>query len=35
MAEHREFLELSNEEHFEIYNYAKAKNLDFIETCVQ
>ena len=31
-GEHREFLELSNEEHFEIYNYAKAKNLDFIET---
>ena len=31
-GEHREFLELSNEEHFEIYKYAKSKNLEFIET---
>jgi sialic acid synthase len=30
--EHREFLELSDEEHFEIYKYAKSKGLDFIET---
>ncbi len=31
-GEHREALELSDEEHFEIYKYAKEKNLDFIET---
>jgi sialic acid synthase SpsE len=31
-GEHREFLELSDEEHFECYQYAKSKNLDFIET---
>jgi sialic acid synthase SpsE len=30
--EHREFLELNDEEHFEIYKYAKEKGLDFIET---
>ena len=30
--EHREFLELSDEEHFEIYKYAKNKGLDFVET---
>jgi sialic acid synthase len=30
--EHREFLELSDEEHFEVYKYAKEKKLDFIET---
>jgi sialic acid synthase len=30
--EHREFLELSDEEHFEIYKYAKSKGLDFVET---
>ena len=30
--EHREFLELNNDEHFEIYKYAKEKGLDFIET---
>lgn len=29
---HREFLELTGEQHFEIYKYAKFKNLDFIET---
>lgn len=31
-GEHREALELSNEEHFEIYKYAKSKQLDFVET---
>ncbi|MCP4520543.1 MAG: shikimate dehydrogenase [Cytophagales bacterium] len=31
-GEHREFLELSNEEHFEVYKYAKAKDLEFVET---
>jgi len=31
-GEHREFLELSNEEHFEVYQYAKSKNLEFVET---
>lgn len=31
-GEHREFLELSDEEHFEIYSYAKSKGLDFVET---
>lgn len=31
-GEHRAFLELSDEEHFEIYQYAKSKNLDFVET---
>jgi len=31
-GEHREFLELSDEEHFEVYKYAKEKNLDFVET---
>jgi len=30
--EHREHLELSDEEHFETYKYAKSKGLDFIET---
>ena len=30
--EHREFLELNNEEHFEVYKYAKSKGLDFVET---
>jgi sialic acid synthase SpsE len=29
---HREFLELNDEQHFEIYNYAKALGLDFVET---
>ncbi len=29
---HRQFLELSNEEHYEIYSFAKALGLDFIET---
>lgn len=31
-GEHREFLELNDEEHFEVYKYAKAKGLDFVET---
>ncbi|MBD8017031.1 N-acetylneuraminate synthase family protein [Kaistella pullorum] len=31
-GEHREFLELSDEQHFEVYKYAKAKGLDFVET---
>jgi len=31
-GEHREFLELSDEEHFEIYRYTKSKKLDFVET---
>ena len=30
--EHRQFLELSDQEHFEVYQYAKAKGLDFVET---
>ena len=31
-GEHRAFLELSNEEHFEIYKYAKEKGLEFVVT---
>lgn len=31
-GEHRAFVELSDEEHFELYKYAKSKGLDFIET---
>lgn len=31
-GEHREFLELSDEEHLDIYNYAKDKGLDVVET---
>ncbi len=31
-GEHREYLELSDEEHFELYRYAKGKNLDVVET---
>ncbi len=31
-GEHRAFLELSDEEHFEVYKHAKRKNLDFVET---
>jgi sialic acid synthase SpsE len=31
-GEHRAFLELSDEEHFELYKYTKEKGLDFIET---
>ena len=31
-GEHREVLELSDEEHFEVYKYAKGLGLDFVET---
>ena len=31
-GEHRKALELNDEEHFEIYSYAKEKNLDVVET---
>lgn len=31
-GEHRAFLELSDEEHFEVYQYAKSYGLDFVET---
>lgn len=31
-GEHRAFLELTDEEHFEVYKYAKSLGLDFIET---
>lgn len=31
-GEHREFLELSDEQHFEVYKHAKSYNLDFVET---
>src|SRR4249920_952286 len=31
-GEHRAFLELSNEEHLECFNYAKSFGLDFVET---
>lgn len=31
-GEHRQFLELSDAEHFEVYKYAKEKGLDFVET---
>lgn len=31
-GEHRAFLELSDEEHFEVYKHAKAIGLDFVET---
>ena len=31
-GEHRDFLELSDEEHFELYKYTKEKGLDFVET---
>ncbi|NII29551.1 shikimate dehydrogenase [Pseudoflavitalea sp. X16] len=31
-GEHRKALELSNEQHFEIYQYAKSKGLEFVET---
>lgn len=31
-GEHREFLELNDEQHFEVFKYAKSKGLDFIET---
>lgn len=31
-GQHREYLELSNDEHFEVYKYAKERGLDFVET---
>lgn len=31
-GEHRAFLELSDEDHFEVFRYAKSKGLDFVET---
>lgn len=31
-GEHREFLELTDEEHFEVYKHAKQYGLDFVET---
>lgn len=31
-GEHRAFLELSDEEHFEVFRYAKSKGLEFVET---
>ena len=31
-GEHRAALELSDEEHFKVYKYAKSKGLDFVET---
>lgn len=31
-GEHRAFLELSDEEHLEVYDYAKSLGLDFVET---
>ncbi|MDR0261911.1 MAG: N-acetylneuraminate synthase family protein [Sphingobacterium sp.] len=31
-GEHREVLELNDEQHFEIYKYAKEKGVDFVET---
>ena len=31
-GEHRAFLELTNEEHFEAYKFTKKKGLDFVET---
>ncbi len=31
-GEHRKVLELSDEEHFEVYRHAKSKGLDFVET---
>lgn len=31
-GEHRAFLELSDEEHLDVYKYAKSKGLDFVET---
>jgi sialic acid synthase len=31
-GEHRAFLELSDEQHFEVYKYAKTKGFEFVET---
>ena len=32
-GEHRQFLELDDSEHFELYKYSKVKNLEFVEIC--
>ena len=31
-GEHRAFLELNDEQHFEVYSYARSKGLEFVET---
>ena len=31
-GEHRAYLELTDDEHFEVYKHAKSKNIDFVET---
>ncbi|MDO8930035.1 MAG: N-acetylneuraminate synthase family protein, partial [Bacteroidota bacterium] len=31
-GEHRAFLELNDEQHFEVFRYAKSKGLEFVET---
>ncbi len=31
-GEHREYLELTNQQHFEVFKYVKEKGLDFVET---
>jgi sialic acid synthase len=31
-GEHRSYLELSDDQHFDVYKYAKSKGLDFVET---
>ena len=31
-GEHRAFLELNDDQHFELYKYAKSKDIDFVET---
>lgn len=31
-GEHRAFLELNDEQHFELYQYSKSKGIDFVET---
>ncbi|MDP2335185.1 MAG: N-acetylneuraminate synthase family protein [Bacteroidota bacterium] len=31
-GEHRAFLELNDDQHFEVYRYARSKGLDFVET---
>jgi sialic acid synthase SpsE len=31
-GEHRNFLELTDEEHYEVYQYSKSKGLEFVET---
>ena len=31
-GEHRQFLELTDDQHHELFNYSKSKNLEFVET---